>query len=136
MLRPATRAPLAAGLILAGLLAAACSGRIGPPTGGGGPLGKTDHTVTSAAFVSEFKNNGGAAQLKYGGKVIEMTGKVVAVGYDSDGKPQLSFEGHVPGGLEWASCTMKDRFPWTKATPGQTVTVKGRGDRIGIPRLL
>ena len=124
--------------LAAGLLAIACSGvRVGQPTSASGPLGKPDFTVTSKDFVKEHDDNPQTAINKYKDKVVEMTGKIMAISYDGDGKPEFYLEGARPqaaGGL-WASCLMTDKYPWAKANSGQTVTVKGRG-HAGFPRKL
>jgi hypothetical protein len=125
MLPPASRLSLVAGLLAIVLIGIGCGGGFQPASP---PLGQTAYTLTSAAFVSEFKANAGAAHGKYGNQVIELTGKLVAIGNDREGQPHFYLEGPDPNGLERASCRMTLSRPWGKAGPGQTVTVKGRGD--------
>jgi hypothetical protein len=132
MLRLTQRFALAAAGLMAGLLTIACSGlRIGPPTPVSGPLGKPDFTLTSKEYVQEFDDNLMAATDKYKNKVVEITGTLMAFGYEADGKPFFALEGPrpQPGGL-WAGCQMSDKYPWTKASTGQTVTIKGRGHPV------
>jgi hypothetical protein len=109
-----------------------CNIRVGPPVR---PLGNTEYTLTSAAFVAEYKANMSAAINKYGDRVVELTGKLGTIG-DRDAKPVFFLEGPDPKGLDRAICMMTDRFPWARANPGQTVTLKGRGTRkYLVPRL-
>jgi hypothetical protein len=96
------------------------------------PGGTTQFSLSSGAFVAEFQADAGAASHKYANKVVELTGKLSTVGYDREGKPLFYLDGPDPKKLERAACTMADRFPWQKATPGQTVTLKGKGPSFGL----
>jgi hypothetical protein len=117
------------------LLGLACSGRLAPPVRP--PMGQTDFTLSSAAFVTEFTRDTNAAHIKYADKVIELTGKVETINNDVTGQPHFMLEGPDPNKLDRGICQMKERFPWARATPGQTVTVKGRCDRtVLVPRLV
>jgi hypothetical protein len=132
MFRPTARLTLAVTVLVAGLIA--CSGGFRPPAR---PVGKTDFTVTSATFVTQFKKNPGTAHNRYRDKVVELTGKLVAIGNNREGQPEFWLEGPDPAGLDRANCRMATSLPWSKANPGQTVTVKGRADpTIPVARLL
>src|SRR3954463_7447400 len=106
-----------------GVLLLACSGSIGPPKR---PLGTTAFKLTSAEFVKEHKANPTAAHVKYTDKTIELTGKIVACGSEATGSGgHFYLEGPDPEGQDRAVCQMAGPMPWTKATPGQTIKVKG-----------
>jgi hypothetical protein len=131
MLRKASRLCVVAAVLGAGLLAAACSGRIknGPPQAPSGPVGKPDFTLSSKEFDKEFTDNVSSALNKYKDKVVELNGKVMAPLYDEgDGKPSLYLEGAKPQneGGTWVLCQMADKYPWAKVNGGQTLTVKGK----------
>src|SRR5262249_40430411 len=89
-------------------------------------------SLTSRAFVAEFEADPGAASHKYANKVAELTGRLSTIGHDREGKPLFYLDGPDPAKPERAACTTADRFPWQKATPGQTVTLKGKGPSFGL----
>jgi tRNA_anti-like len=99
----------------------------GPSKDGKTDLGKPDFTLSSADYVAEFKKDGKAAHAKYKDKVVELTGKIVSVGMHPEGGGLLTLEGPDPKKFDWAQCITTDPRPWKKATPGQTVKVKGKG---------
>ncbi len=104
-----------------------------PPTTLGGrtgtPVSPTDPistSVTAADLVKEFKDNEPAADAKYKGKVIEVTGRVKLVS-DLDGVNDISVE---LDGVNLASVDCHfpsgQRAAVSGLTPGTTVTVRGR----------
>lgn len=103
----------------------ACSG--GAPSVA--PPGITDFKMTSKEFVKETD---GPNASKYSSKTVEVTGKVVSIGINKDsGKANISLEGPTPGPeSRWCGCEMVERFPWTQAQPGMTVTIKGRVHQV------
>jgi hypothetical protein len=131
MLRPPSRLSLAAAILAAILIA--CSGRVQPPSPQ--PMGATDFRLTSAEFVAEYNANQATFQNKYRDKVVELTGKLASVGNDKDGQGFFYLIGPEPAKIDKAVCHMDGALPWRKATPGQTVTLKGRGSAFLVPRL-
>ncbi len=116
------------------LLGLACGGRLAPPAR---PVGQTEFKLTSAEFVTEFTRDVNGAHLKYGDKVIELTGTLETIQNDVSGHPHFNLEGPDPNKLDRGICQMKEQLPWARATPGQTVTVKGRCDHtVLVPRLV
>ncbi|MCH7727869.1 MAG: WD40 repeat domain-containing protein [Planctomycetes bacterium] len=79
--------------------------------------------VTAKEFGAEFKKDHDAALAKYKGSVVEITGLVKDVGQHISGEHQLILE-HVP--FHDVYCFMKEKYPWNKGSPGQTVKLKGR----------
>lgn len=114
---------------LVGLLSTGCSGG-----GGDGPdlsSKQPDFTLTSVALSEEVKKNDTAATEKYKGKVIEITGKVVGAGKNASKDPFLRLEG-AKGDIMGVMVFTQDKAPWGKATPGQTVTIKGNWPEIAF----
>jgi hypothetical protein len=91
---------------------------------------KPDFSLTAKAFAEEFQGDEKAvkaAEAKYRSKVIELSGVVGTVGYDSDGKPWLSFPALL--------CYTEDKEPWRKVMPGQTAKIRGKLLQSKHPRL-
>ena len=94
-------------------------------------------TMTSEAFFNDFMNSPGGSD-KYRNQVVELTGKLGAIGnsYDQTGPAVFSLEG-PPGKSDRVSCFVAERFPWREASPGQTVKLKGKGNpRLLVPSLV
>ena len=88
-------------------------------------LGKAEFTLSSRAFVEDFKKDSKAAHAKYKGKTIELTGLVTSVGVSGSGDPLVMLESE-PMKYKWANCFTTERYPAKLLAPGQTATIKGR----------
>src|SRR5262245_7275174 len=95
---------------------------------------KPDFTLTSKEFAEEYQKDQKAATEKYKGKVVELSGTVIGLSRNvAIPQPYLSLQGveKDPLGI-W--CLMADKEPWLKATPGQSVKMKGKAsDSFGLP---
>jgi hypothetical protein len=124
MNRPSRRAgpPLA---LLSGalLLSLGCNVTVGPPAAP--PLGKADFTLTAKDLAQEFKKDDKATTARYADKVLEVTGVLIALHPASRGEFVLVLEGE-PNSIVNVFCATKVSKPWDKATPRQTVKVKGK----------
>jgi hypothetical protein len=89
-----------------------------------GAASKTpDAVLTPKELRDEFQKDSKAFLKKYENKLLEVTGKVIDFGYEFGGEVYLQLEG--PGILK-VHC--KEPEPWSKALPGQTVTLRGNCD--------
>jgi tRNA_anti-like len=86
---------------------------------------KPDFTLTSKEFAEEYKKDEKAAEAKYKGKVIELSGTVKSVSRSPDRGPFLSLQAGEKD-LLGVWCFTTDRRPWLRATPGQTVKLRGK----------
>src|SRR4051794_28855974 len=107
------RLTLAAALLTAGLICITCGGGAGKPPAA--PMGATEFSLSSAAFVKEYQANQNAAHNKYNGKVIELTGKVATI--TDHGDPHFWLEGPDPADdnparATKAYCQMATARPW------------------------
>jgi hypothetical protein len=88
------------------------------------PQTPADFSLTAKAFYDEVTGGISAAAKKYGGKVVELTGKVALIGrnpVDPKEPPSVTLgDGHYV-----VICTTADKRPWDKCVPGQTVKVRG-----------
>jgi hypothetical protein len=84
-----------------------------------------DFVLTSKDFATQYEKDSEAAGKKYKGKVIELTGVVWRVGYLAE-SDYLGLAGSGSRGND-VSCLTRERVPWRKALPGQTVTIRGTG---------
>jgi hypothetical protein len=103
----------------------------------GPSLGNADYKSTSKEFGDEYKKDKdhNAVNAKYKGKVIELTGQVVSVGFNAGGEPYLGLE-NVQGEFVPVMCFTRDPRPWVKAAPGQTVKLKGQWPEFHITAAL
>lgn len=124
------------------IVALPASGLIGQP-GTGGRLGKlpaADFKLAAADLDRESKDRKGA-EAKYQGKVLEIRGVVDQVTDSYDGDPSYIFlQGSSTDPFEKAlcriACVVDDPNPCGKFSAGQTITLRGRFDRITIAPLL
>jgi hypothetical protein len=86
---------------------------------------KPDVSLSSKAFIEEFRKNPDALKGKYRNKWIELTGVVKSFGRDLLGKDSIVLEGAGNTDLGVGCCT-KEKAPWKKAVPGQTAKVCGK----------
>jgi len=89
------------------------------------PPDKPEFTLESVAFGEEFKQDEKKAVAKYKGRVVELTGVVKLMVVGQLFEPGLFLEG-AKGDSIGAECAMRDRKPWKKVLPGQTVTLRGK----------
>jgi hypothetical protein len=84
---------------------------------------KADFTLTAQQFLDECKKDRTAADKKYKGKIIELSGVVgdFATTPTKDAIVWLKVE-KAPGLM----CNVRDKEPWTKVVPGQEVKVRGQ----------
>jgi hypothetical protein len=86
---------------------------------------KADFTVTATELFNAFETDETAANEKYLGKIIEVTGTVQEVKKDEEGKTGVTLEG---GGMMFGVICKLDDFSEpkrTEFTQGEQVTLKG-----------
>jgi hypothetical protein len=112
------------------LLTLACSGKNKSEDVG---EAKPAFSLTASQFTEEFRKDAKAAEAKFDGKVIELTGEATHVGREKDQTIEsvdygiVLLKGIKVGERDWiVGCYMRDKEPWKKAIPGQTVKVKGK----------
>lgn len=97
------------------------------------PTVKADVTITADEWAKEFKADKKAAQAKYKGKVIEMTGEVaslqLALG-DMAVYLKVKGEAGVPGVPSGEMCVMTDLNCWESISPGSGVTIRGKSSTV------
>ncbi len=96
---------------------------------------KLDFSLTSKQFAEECDRDKAAAKAKYTGKVIELSGLMTGIGRNIFEDAFLILEGGKKS-LFGVHCFMAEDQPWLKATPGQTVKVKGTASDFGPPQLV
>jgi hypothetical protein len=82
-----------------------------------------DFSMTAEKFVAEYKENRPAADQKYKGKVVQLTGTVRFFSENSYGPIVSLTAGKEAFG---AVCFTANEEPWALAVPGQEVKLKGR----------
>jgi hypothetical protein len=131
-----TRSVSLSATVCVALLSAGCGGGGSGPKDGPVEAGKPAFSLSSGDFFADYQKNMTDARKKYSGKVVELTGKLVAISNDPQkGKAQFWLEGPDPAKNSWALCMMTERYPWKNANPRQTVKIKGKGSEIGAPEL-
>lgn len=95
---------------------------------------KPDFTLTAEEFFKEYKADKSAAERKYKGKVIELSGTVSGMGRNISEDGYLTLE--VPKELIGVQCFTADDAPWNTAIPGQKVKVKGKWPEFSISAAL
>lgn len=88
---------------------------------------KPDFSLTSVQLTEECKQNRQAAQAKYLGKIIELSGTAVGRGVGISG-PWVELEG-TEGGQRGVMCFVTAAEVWNKVFPGQVVKLKGKLER-------
>jgi hypothetical protein len=83
---------------------------------------KADVTVTADQLISEYEQDEKAADQKYLGKVVEVTGKITDV-TEEQGTQKVSLETANP--LSAVICEMEGKMPVTDSKSGDQVTIKG-----------
>ncbi len=82
-----------------------------------------DVKLTAEEFYKESKKDGNYLISKHAGKLVELTGVVSKGLLDFGGDPLLLLIGG--GEFDKVNCPVADRNHWSKAYPGQTVTLWG-----------
>ncbi len=85
---------------------------------------KPDFTLTAEAFQKEYSDDKVAAEKKYKGKVIELSGEVHTIGRLGGDTPYIGLKAGKE--LLGVPCATADQQPWGTAVPGQVVKLKGR----------
>src|SRR5262249_27785873 len=99
-----------------------CNVSVGPAPG---PApGKPAFTLTAKELAEEFKKDSKATTARYGDKVLEVTGTLISVYADSSGRNTFVLEGEANNNFN-VFCYTKEKV-WSKATPRQTVRVRGK----------
>lgn len=83
-----------------------------------------DFTMTAEAIQKEYATDKGAAEKKYMGKVIELSGTVQTIGRVGGDTPYIGLKAGKE--ILGVICITVDQEPWGVAVPGQAVKVKGR----------
>src|SRR5262249_46631370 len=97
---------------------------------------KVSFTLTSQEFRKQLVEDPKAARTMYRGNIIELTGMLKCIDFDSEGVPFLFLAGTDDGALEPSSKDLTfytvQRDPWKKAMPGQTITLRGKGSQVAV----
>jgi Leucine-rich repeat (LRR) protein len=87
-------------------------------------------SLSAEKFSEEYKENRNAAEEKYKGKVVELTGVVKSMGRNIADDSYISLEaGKVLFGV---MCVTADAEPWAKVAPGQKVKLKGKWPEFSV----
>ncbi|MBI5914389.1 MAG: hypothetical protein HY842_03365 [Bacteroidetes bacterium] len=84
---------------------------------------KTDFTVTATDLFAEYQANEGAANQKYNGKIVEVSGVIKETKNNEAGQPTVVLESGDP--MFGVICELKEKGQATKFSNGQQVTLKG-----------
>lgn len=91
---------------------------------------KADFTLVADAFYKEYQADKSAAERKYKGKVIELTGEAESHGRNFSGDAYVSLK--VEKQLIGVMCFTADEEPWSKAVKGQKVKIKGKWPEFSV----
>ena len=80
-----------------------------------------DFSLTAEELQAEYQRDEQAAEKKYKGKIIELSGVVKAVYNDAPGIIGLVAAKRTLG----FPCVMIEKEPWARVAPGQTVKLRG-----------
>jgi hypothetical protein len=122
-----------------------CGKKEEPPAKGGAPegggkenekaaqsLGKPDVTMTAEQWNAEWEKDKAAAEAKYKGKVVELSGTVQ--GADDDPYGQVGYVYlKAKGNLIGVRCATTDKKPWIKVSPGSEAKIRGKVPEAGLP---
>jgi hypothetical protein len=87
-----------------------------------------DFSLTAEAFAAEVDAGPANAAKKYGGRTVELTGRITFFTrhpLDPKGPPQIQVGQR---GLDSVICYSVDRQPWRKCAPDQTIKIRGKVD--------
>jgi hypothetical protein len=99
----------------------------GEPASDGLSKAKPDFTLAATELAEEYRAGKSAANKKYKGKVLEVTGIIRDIGRDAGGEKRPYLElGTDANENASVFCYTADREPWQHHAPGQKVTLKGR----------
>jgi hypothetical protein len=84
-----------------------------------------DIKLTAEELFKESKKDSNFLIAKHASKLVELTGVVDQARLDLGGDPILFLLGGGGGGLDRVNCPVGDPNHWSKAFPGQTVTLWG-----------
>lgn len=93
------------------------------------PTANTPIVVTADALAKEFRDDPKAANAKYNGKLVELTGTSAAVTTNPDGQTIINMN---PNAAFGCSVVVADVPAAKKLKPGATVTVRGTCDDDGF----
>ncbi len=83
-----------------------------------------EYTLTSIDLFSEFSNQEQAANKKYIGKTVEVSGKVMEI--DQDKQESTVFYLSANAGYKGVLCTMENNKKNSKVKIGDVVKIKGQ----------
>lgn len=88
---------------------------------------KADATVDAATMFADFEKDEAAANAKYLGKTVAVTGKVKEASTGADGTTKINLEAG-PEATFGVACTLDPLSKHARTTfaPGETVTLKGK----------
>ena len=104
--------------------------------GGEGSIAATDDgkttTINAFQLVDDYKNNEVAADERYKGKVLEVSGSIESIGKDLMDTMYVSFGGGGKFELRRVQCFFDDSETdkLAKLSKGQWITIKGRCDGL------
>lgn len=101
--------------------------KIEPPTG---------MVLTADELGKDLENDPKATHQKYQGKEFELTGIVRGMVKTLSAEPVIML--NAQGAILSVECFTSENEPWNKATPGQTVRMKGgfKTDKLGETKLM
>jgi hypothetical protein len=92
-----------------------------------------DFTLTAEDYLKEWKQDPKAADAKYTGKIVEVSGAVANVG-PGPGSPQVELSGGSDGSAHLL-CLTAEKEPWARVAPGQTIKIKGKQSHVLAPQV-
>jgi hypothetical protein len=97
--------------------------------------GKPDFILTAKEFAEEFKKDR-ATRKKYENKIVELSGVIEKLDLSGEDDPAPTISLESGGKFSKVLCITVERMPWAKASPGQTVRVRGLCKQAIIPGLV
>ncbi|MEK7253942.1 MAG: hypothetical protein AAB316_04305 [Bacteroidota bacterium] len=86
---------------------------------------KADYTLDAKVLVAEFSSDEAAANEKYLGKIITVTGSVAEVTTDDNGNPSVMLDTGDPMAAVKCNLDFASKPKRTEFQTGETVTLKG-----------
>jgi len=96
---------------------------------------KPEFTLTADEYVADIEKDKQAAKAKYQGKLIELSGTVRAIQGGVPARETGIVNLGATNSMFGVNCSMTEKEPWARVSPGQQVRIRGKADTSGIPYL-